>query len=71
MTDNLRISNKYSALVQKPAPLTAVERTRQAMRDAWENDNGRKNQAARFIKKALKSDKKRKMEKVSRKRNRK
>jgi hypothetical protein len=50
---------------------TAVQRTEAAIREQWQGDNGRINQARAFIKRAKKSDAKRKREKASRKRNRK
>lgn len=52
-------------------PMTALERTEEAIKTKWAGDNARINQAKQFIKKAQKSDKKRKIEKQSRKKNRK
>jgi hypothetical protein len=51
-------------------PPTAVERTLAAMNGRWAGDNGRLNQARAFIKRAKRSDAKRRAEKASRKRNR-
>lgn len=51
-------------------PETAVERTERAMKERWAHDEGRKNQARAFINRARKSDHKRRVEKQSRKRNR-
>ncbi len=48
----------------------ALDRTFDKMSGDWKYNNHRLNQAVRFIKKAVKSDKKRKVEKASRKRNR-
>jgi hypothetical protein len=48
----------------------AVERSEAAIRTQWAEQPGRINQAMAFIKRAKKSDAKRKAEKASRKRNR-
>ena len=49
---------------------TALERIESAIHTKFVGDSARINQAKQFIKKAKKSDKKRKIEKASRKRNR-
>jgi hypothetical protein len=49
---------------------TAVERTEAAITTQWAGDKGRINQARAFIKRAKKSDARRRMEKATRKRNR-
>ena len=49
---------------------SAVERTLDAIEGRWSNNNKRISQGIRFVKKAIKSDKRRKQEKASRKRNR-
>jgi len=50
---------------------TALERTESAIHTKWIGDSDRINQDRAFIKRAKKSDKRRKIEKKSRKRNRK
>lgn len=47
--------------------LTAVDRTADAILTHWRGDNGRINQGVAFIKRALKSDERRKREKAARK----
>lgn len=49
---------------------TAIERTRSAIAEKWAGDNGRINQAHAFIKRAKKSDARRRIEKATRKKNR-
>lgn len=49
----------------------AVDRTIDKLAGDWSGNNYRLGKALQFIKKATKSDKKRKIEKASRKRNRK
>lgn len=56
--------------IEPPRPQSAVERTLAAMNTQWRGDNGRLNQARAFIKRAKKSDARRRMEKATRKRNR-
>ncbi len=51
-------------------PQTAVERTLAAVHGKWAGNAGRINQARAFVKRATKSDQRRKLEKQSRKRNR-
>jgi hypothetical protein len=54
----------------KPRPSTAVERTLAAIHNTWEGNNGRINQARAFVKRAKKSDARRRIEKATRKKNR-
>jgi hypothetical protein len=49
---------------------SAMQRTLEAIGSTWKGDPGRQAQGLRFVKKAKKSDRKRKAEKASRKRNR-
>lgn len=55
---------------ENQVPLSAVERTKAAIREKWSGDKGRQNQAHAFIKRAKKSDARRRMEKATRKKNR-
>lgn len=65
-----RITNELDVKVIDTEPVTAVQRTEAAIRDRWQGNNGRINQARAFIKRAKKSDHRRRQEKASRKRNR-
>lgn len=51
-------------------PRTAVERTQAAIAGHWQGNNGRINQARAFLKRAKKSDARRRMEKATRKKMR-
>jgi hypothetical protein len=68
-----RINDELDVKVIDAEPakrLSAVQRTEAAIHEKWQGDNGRINQARAFIKRAKKSDAKRKREKAARKRNR-
>jgi hypothetical protein len=61
----------YRVIDDEPVkPLTAVQRTEQAIREQWQDQPGRINQARAFIKRAKKSDARRRQEKATRKKNR-
>ena len=54
----------------EPTRESAVARTERAIREQWSGNRGRINQAHAFIKRAKKSDARRRREKASRKANR-
>lgn len=68
VTEELAIRVEPEA--ERQARETAVARTLAAIREQWQGNNGRINQARAFIKRAKKSDRRRRQEKASRKRNR-
>jgi hypothetical protein len=63
-------SRNFAMTVLDDKPLTPVQRTELAMRTTWAHMPGRVNQGRAFLKRAKKSDARRKVEKASRKRNR-